>query len=127
MKKRSKRILLLIMVFTLMLTTLPANAVSREARYDSIEYSSEDIPKEKLEQIFKAMNGISDSSEENPRSILCIFGHSKATGTIRTIEHRYWATAPRCRETISAFEYCTRNSCDYFIITRQNNCCSLRL
>jgi len=117
-RKNKKRLLILFMVLiaTIMITGLQANAVSERATLDNIEYSSENIPTEKLERIVKTMYGISEDTGENTRNILCIFGHSKANGTTKIIEHRYYSTAPKCRETISAIEYCTRSGCDYFMV-----------
>ena len=130
MKKTKKWLFTVIMVLiaTVMLTGLQANAVSEETAFDNIEYSSKDIPAEKLEQIVKSMYRISGDTEGNTRNILCIFGHSKANGTTKIIEHRYYSTVPKCKETLSFIEYCTRSGCDYFaIITQTVNrifCCS---
>jgi len=128
MKRKSKKILLLIILFTVTLATLHANAFSGKITFDSIEYSSNDIPTEKLEQIVKSMYGISEDDPINRGNLLCIFGHSKANGTAKTIEHRYYPTAPKCKETVSFVEYCTRSGCDYFVITGQSVnrivCCS---
>jgi len=121
MKKTSKKFLLLLMIAiigTVILMTLQATAVSSD-KLDIIEYSSEDISAEKLEQIVKSMCGISDEKSIEKGNVLCIFGHSKATGVIKTTEHNYYSTAPRCKETISNVEYCTRSGCDYFVTTGQ--------
>ena len=119
MKKLNKRMLLgiiMILFSVFMMTALQANAVSKDSKFVEIEYFSEDIPKEKLEQICDIMLGI---TEPSTRWIFCIFGHSIATGTTRTIEHMYYPTYPRCKETVSAIEYCTRDTCDYFKIKDQ--------
>jgi len=65
------------------------------------------------------MYGISDEKPIEKGNVLCVFGHSKATGGIKTIEHNYYSTAPRCKETISDIEYCTRSGCDYFVTLGQ--------
>jgi hypothetical protein len=121
-KTRKKFLLMLIMVFisAVTLMTLQATAVSGETTLDNIEYSSEDIPAEKLEQIVKSMYGISDEKPMEKGNVLCIFGHSKATGTTKTIEHRYYSTAPKCKETFSHIDYCTRSGCDYYVIVGQS-------
>ena len=116
--KTNKRILLILtLVSVTMLMALQANAVS-DFKIGNMEYSSADISKEKLEQIFKAMYGIYDVTK-TPRNILCIFGHSTTTGTITTIEHNYYSTAPKCKETNTRVEYCNRSSCDYFLTKEQ--------
>jgi hypothetical protein len=79
---------------------------------------------EKEKQIIAALSG-----EElmSPMSILCLFGHSMATGTAIEINHRFWATSPRCRETTYRVNYCTRSSCNHIVYTqlsqRAITCC----
>jgi hypothetical protein len=79
---------------------------------------------EKEQQIIALLNG-----EElmTPMSIFCIFGHSMAQGTSRTIDHRFWSSSPRCRETIHRVDYCTRSSCNYMVLTQTSQraitCC----
>jgi D-aminopeptidase len=51
-------------------------------------------------------------------NILCLFGHSMAQGTATEINHRYWATSPRCRMTRYRVDYCTRSGCDYMVLTQ---------
>ena len=119
MKKINKKFLLILVmtiINTVMLMTLQTAAVSREIKLDNIEYSSENIPAEKLEQIIKSMYGIPDEKPIEKGNILCIFGHSKANGKVIATEHNYYSTAPRCRETHTNIEYCTRNGCDYFAV-----------
>ena len=114
-----------VLIAIIMLTGMQASAAPGEGELDDIEYTSEDIPTEKLEQIIKAMYGIDDEPERG--NIFCIFGHSKATGIAKIIEHRYYPAAPKCRETNSYIEYCTRSGCDYFVVIAQSSgrivCC----
>ena len=119
MKKINKKFLLILamtIISTVMLMTLQTAAVSGEIKLDNIEYYSKDISAEKLEQIIKSMYGIPAEKPIEKGNILCIFGHSKANGKVIATEHNYYSTAPRCRETISTVEYCTRNGCDYFAV-----------
>jgi hypothetical protein len=80
---------------------------------------------EKEQQIIALLNG-----EElmSPMSILCILGHSMAQGTSTTIEHRFWAASPRCRETRHRVDYCTRSGCNHMVLTQISQfriqCCS---
>jgi len=54
--------------------------------------------------------------------------HIMAQTTSRTIEHRYFTTAPRCRQTTYRVDYCTRQNCTYTIMTQISQiaifCCS---
>ena len=118
--KKNKKVLLILVIAIIsatMLTALQATAVS-DSKIDRMEYSSEDIPKEKLDQIVKAMYGIGGEIEPS-RNLLCIFGHNIATGTTTATEHYYYSTYPRCKETTTRVEYCTRNGCDYFVTKDQ--------
>ena len=123
MKKISKKIFFIVML--IIISTLTATAlqttdaeVVKKSTLGGIEYSYKgEISPEKAEQVVKAMFGIIDDAVIQPFSILCIFGHSKEQAGIRTTEHYYYTTFPRCRETYTDVEYCTRASCNYFIIT----------
>jgi len=122
MRKTKKGVFMIIMVLitTVMLTGFQVNAVSRKNAFDNIEYSSKDIPAEKLEQIVENMYGISDDDPVDRGNLLCIFGHNKANGTTKTIEHKYYSTIPKCKETLAFIEYCTRSGCDYFVVINQS-------
>jgi len=80
---------------------------------------------ENEQQIIALLNG-----EElmTPMSILCIFGHSMAQTTAVTIEHRFWAASPRCRQTTHRVNYCTRSGCNHMVLTQLSqvriHCCS---
>ena len=80
---------------------------------------------EKEQQIIATLNG---EDLISPRSILCLFGHSMAQGTAITIDHRFYATAPRCRQTRHRVDYCTRSSCNYMVLTQTSqsriHCCA---
>ena len=119
MKKNKKVlfILAIVIICATMLTALQAAAIE-DFKIGRIEYSSEDIPKEKLDQIFNAMYGIGEETEPS-RNLLCIFGHSTTMGGITVTEHNYYSTAPRCKETTAKIEYCTRSGCDYFVTKEQ--------
>jgi len=121
--KINKKILLTLIIALISAVTLMAlqsNAVSG-ITLDNIEYSSDDVPEEKLEQIVKGMYGVFDDKPMMaPANLLCIFGHSIESGTIKVTEHNYYPAAPRCKETTSHIEYCTRNGCDYFVVKNQS-------
>lgn len=122
MRKTSKKILLtliMVLITTVVLTTLHANAVS-STTLDGIEYSSNDIPAAKLDQIIKQMYGVSDDIRVAPYNLLCIFGHSKTTGAVITTEHNYYTANPKCKVTNTYVEYCTRSGCDYFVVTGES-------
>ena len=127
MKKLSKLTLLILLV-TFIIAVIPANAVSIIA-LDDIDYYSDDIPADKLDQIIKLMYGIFDD-EITPRSSnpLCWVGlHSKQTGAIITTYHNYYSANPKCLRTITRVEYCTRDSCTWIIVTGESSsrivCC----
>ncbi|MDR2572486.1 MAG: hypothetical protein LBD23_19620 [Oscillospiraceae bacterium] len=73
-------------------------------------------------------NSTSTFQAISPASILCIFSHSMAQTTARETNHRFWATAPRCRQTTYRVDYCTRSSCNHMILTQISqsriSCCS---
>jgi hypothetical protein len=117
MSKNKRKILfavIIAIVSTFTMTAFQAYAVN-ETGISNIQYSYEGIPEEKAEQIVKSIYGIPDDMIQ-PFSLLCLFGHSIQTGSITTTEHNYYSTAPRCRETVSYVDYCTRSGCDYFVI-----------
>ena len=109
--KKTIAVLLMIVFSTIMMPVLSATAVS-----DDVDYVYYNIPAEKVDQINEAIGG----EFEPTRGIFCIFGHNIDTGWRILIQHRYWAVAPRCRETITYFEYCTRSSCDYLKVTGES-------
>ena len=118
-KKKSLLIAIVAFISVVVLMIQQVSAVS-DVKIRSKEYFSVDITKEKLEMIVKSMNEDSDNAETPRGNLLCaLVGHSKATGEITTIEHNYYSTAPKCRETISKIEYCTRSDCDYYVVTSQ--------
>ena len=90
-----------------------------------------DVDCEKAQLIIDTLNGNTHNNGEftpiAPANILCLFGHSWAQTTARTIEHRIWSTTPRCRETIHRVDYCTRSGCNRMDLTlisqRAIHCC----
>jgi len=120
MKKISKKvffIVVLAIISTFTATALQADInVIEKPTFGEVEYSYEGgISAEKAEQIVKAMLKIYDDDVQ-PLNILCIFGHSKEEGIIKTTEHNYYTTAPKCRVTYSEVEYCTRGNCSYYAV-----------
>ena len=91
-----------------------------------------DVEAQKAQQIINAINGeLTISRYEDTISTLglaCIFGHSMAQTTARETNHRYYATAPRCRQVTYKVDYCTRSSCNYITYTQTTAiavyCCS---
>jgi hypothetical protein len=86
----------------------------------------EGIDCEETEQLIIAL--LNGEEFVSPRSIFCIFGHSISTGTAIVTDHRFWAEAPRCRETRFRVEHCTRSSCNWMTMTQTTQsrirCCA---
>ena len=126
MKKRILFVLAVTIVGAFLLMSATATAGSGVS-LDDVSFSYEGMSTERAERIVSAMFGVSDDDYISERSILCIFGHNLSFGTMITIHHRLYAAAPRCRETVSFIEYCTRNSCNYFRVTGESTtrrfCC----
>ena len=121
MKKNKKRILFVLIIMfisTFTMTAFQMYAVNA-TNIGDIDYTYEGMTEEKAESLIKSMFGISDNPLITPYSLFCLFGHSIETGSITTTEHRYYSSFPRCRVTYSSVEYCSRSSCDYFIIKSQ--------
>jgi len=80
---------------------------------------------EKEQQIIDTLNG---ENLISPMSLLCIFGHSTAQTIVIETNHRFYATSPRCRETVHRVVYCTRSSCNHMVLTQLSQgripCCS---
>jgi hypothetical protein len=70
---------------------------------------------EKKQQIIATING---ENLISPMSLFCIFGHSLAETRVIEINHRFWSTSPRCRETVHRVVYCTRSSCNHMVLTQ---------
>ena len=101
--------------FLFMFATATANS---GVSLDDVSFSYEGMSTERAEQIVKAMLEGSDDYYISERGLICaIFGHNLNFGTMRTIWHRQYPTAPRCREEVAAIEYCTR--CSHFRVTNQ--------
>ena len=70
----------------------------------------DDVCREKAELLTAVING---EEVEKPRNLLCLFGHSTTTTTVRAVTHNYWTTSPKCREQTYRIIYCTRSGCNY--------------
>jgi len=85
----------------------------------------DEIDCDKAQQIIATLNG---DVLISPASVLCIFGHSMSQTTVIEINHRFWATSPRCRKTTHKVDFCTRNNCNYMVTTQLSQfriqCCS---
>ena len=68
------------------------------------------ICREKAELLIAVING---EEVENPRSLLCLFGHTTTTTTVYAVTHKYYTTSPKCREQTYRIIYCTRSGCNY--------------
>lgn len=86
---------------------------------------SGDVDGQKAQQIVNKINGEITIS---PFGLACLFGHSTAHTTAYEINHRYYATAPRCLQTTYDVTYCTRSDCNYIVYTKTGSiriyCCS---
>ncbi|GHV14078.1 hypothetical protein FACS1894219_09690 [Clostridia bacterium] len=99
--------------------TIPAASIGYEMIIvDDHGYSFEGMSYDKALQIIDKLEGV-ESNTPTTHGLLCIFGHDKLTGGVYQTEHSYYTTAPRCKQTISFVEYCSRNNCDYFMVTNQ--------
>jgi hypothetical protein len=90
-----------------------------------------DVDCDKSQLIIDLLNAETSTSAFNgiaPASIFCLFGHSMAQTTAVEINHRFWATSPRCRQTTYRVDYCTRSSCNHLVATQLTQiriiCCS---
>jgi hypothetical protein len=101
-----------------------ANEVTQDEGFTEIIICDE-IDSDKAQQIIALLNG---DDLMSPISVFCIFGHSLAETRAITIEHRFWSTSPRCRETVHRVVYCTRSSCNHMVLTQLSQrrilCCS---
>ena len=102
-----------------MSATATASSDVRLDELSDVSFSYEGMSTERAEQILRAMFGSPDDYYISERGLVCaIFGHNLSFGMIITTNHRLYPTAPRCRETRSAIEYCTR--CSHFRVTGEN-------
>ena len=69
-----------------------------------------DVCPEKTELLTAVING---EEVENPRSLLCIFGHNTTTTTVWVVTHNVYTTTPKCRQQTYRIIYCTRSGCNY--------------
>jgi hypothetical protein len=81
------------------------------------------VDSQKAKTISENING---EGEVTTRGLYCtLFGHTLARMVVIETTHKYYATAPRCREIEYDVVYCTR--CDYTVWTEISNlrisCC----
>ena len=133
MKKKFLFALMIAVVSAFVLMSVSAATASSSVSLDDVNevsFSYEGMSTERAEQILRAMFGGSDDYDDDyisERGLICtIFGHNLNFGSIITVWHRQYPTAPRCREEIAAIEYCTR--CSHFRVTNVSTmrifCCS---
>ena len=83
------------------------------------------VSAEKSQLIIDAISG---EEVDTTRNILCLFGHSTTQTRAIEINHRQYATAPRCHENTYDVTYCTRSGCNYISYTltgsRRIYCCT---
>ena len=70
----------------------------------------DDVCREKAELLTAVING---EDVENPRNLLCLFGHNTTTTTVWVVTHNVWTTTPKCRQQMYRIIYCTRSGCNY--------------
>jgi len=120
MKKTTKKRLftLIVVIISASLITTSQAATISSLNIGDIDYSYEgEISAGKAEQIVKSLFALPDETAIRSFSIFCIFGHSIQTALIITTEHNFYTTVPRCKQTHSSVEYCTRDSCSYYRVT----------
>lgn len=83
--------------------------------------------REKILEFYSENGSLITKEQNDSRGIMCsLFGHKLEYSNASVIEHRVRATSPRCLQTISSVESCTR--CDYInstVLSRQYIvCCS---
>ena len=132
MKKKILFVLTIAIATVFLLMSAVATASSGVSLYDldEVSFSYEGMSTERAEQVLRAMFGGSEDYNDyyiSERGLICaIFGHNLNFGTMITVWHRQYPTAPRCRETVSFIEFCTR--CSHFRVTSEFTgrifCCS---
>ena len=80
------------------------------------EYTYKDITEEKARPIINFLTG-EETTSSTRFNLLCLFGHNIKYAAIILTEHNYYPTQPKCKETTTLVDYCTRDGCDYFKIT----------
>ena len=125
MKRIFLRSLAVLMIACLFISTVSGVTVKEKSETftEIVIVDIDDAQKE--QQIIATLNG---DNLISPMNLLCIFGHSISQGTAIETNHRYWATAPRCRQTTYRVDYCTRSGCDYMKLTQTSQvairCCA---
>ena len=120
MMKINKKVILILAIIILITTSLTVFAYDGhehdekcECEYTEITYK--DITEEKARPIVNFILGYEDYPMRF--NLLCIFGHKIELAGIILTEHNYYPMQPKCKETVTTVEYCTRDGCDYFKIT----------
>lgn len=118
MRKCNKKIFMVIVITIvscalLMSAHAEIAAVTLNSNLD-FEYTYTGMSAEKAEMIVSSWkNGSSQYQGIMPANILCFFGHSITTGTIKQTYHNCSPTSPKCKEVILSVEYCGRDGCNY--------------
>ena len=117
MRKKILFVLVIAIISAISLTALPATAIPwLDVEFTIDEY--EGMTEERAAQIMRSILGLPNETIQ-PHSILCWFRHNIQTGTITATQHNVHAANPRCVRTITAVEFCTRDSCSHFIVTSE--------
>lgn len=126
MKKLNKKILFILLIVVIgTIASQPLQAYNNRVSHihenkcdcEYIEYEYKNIPEEKVEKITNFILEIQDDSPSKS-NIFCIFGHDIQTGIVNIYEHNIYPTTPKCKLSTSSVEYCARNGCDYFKVTK---------
>lgn len=118
MKKSNRKLIFIVVMAlasSLLFTSVQAQIIpTRPLKYTECEYTYTGMTEGKAAMIIDSW-GHNASGDHNaaPMSILCIFGHNKAEGTITQTYHNISPKAPKCKKICSEVEYCTRSSCTY--------------
>ena len=101
---------------------IPASATEAEAAQEiEIIFLDETLPQETKDRIIAYYTENPDGEDDGvaPCNILCdLLGHKLESTDIRSVVHKYRATAPRCQQKTSRYTFCTR--CDYETSTLLN-------
>jgi len=125
MIKKNKKLIFVLAIILLITTSLTVFAYDGHEHDDGCgceytEYIYKDITEEKAQPIVNFLLGHEDPPTRF--NLLCIFGHSIKNAAIILTEHNYYATQPKCKQSTTIVEYCTRDGCDYFKILDEYSC-----
>lgn len=115
MKTKRFLAILMVVIISISLFTMPTSAAEVEEPHTHIEVYFED---ENLSEEFKAkatahfLNGGAENEGISTYGITCsLFGHKLETSATYTITHKARATSPRCLKKTYSYSSCTR--CDF--------------